>query len=392
MHISRAWRPPSGIRFSKNKLWCIWWNHKCGSGRVEPSSRTGRSVVWSPAPDVHMSKWPRARYWNSNCSRWLFNLCVFVCVNADLCCRALYKVHLPSLNWSWQLSFPAECYDQRHVGVDSHPKRFANSPKAFLIAGRWRTRRATISNTDSHIDSGDPNDSERVLSTPQRLKASKPHRSVRTEEASGMRGETSSRNSSEPGCLCSVCLDWDASQRSVRLSVFSGPHTGRSSPFTLPFCCEIPVNKDYKRNTWRCVGPCWQRDWAFRQNCWLLLWCEQSGPFFPPLKVVSVLHRIHAVNQITNQKIWSQVGFQHVPATQKAEGAGNHQHLILFYPRGRPAGTWCSGSFMVCLSLCTFSVNKRREKSSVKQQYGPRYAKHIVNSWTIWQKWKRTCC
>lgn len=44
------------------------------------------------------------------------------------------------------------------------------------------------------------------------------------------------------------------------------------------------------------------------------------------------------------------------------------------------------------LSLCTFSVNKRREKSSVKQQYGPRYAKHIVNSWTIWQKWKRTCC
>lgn len=77
---------------------------------------------------------------------------------------------------------------------------------------------------------------------------------------------------------------------------------------------------------------------------------------------------------------------------QKAEGAGNHQHLILFYPRGRPAGTWCSGSFMVCLSLCTFSVNKRREKSSVKQQYGPRYAKHIVNSWTIWQKWKRTCC
>lgn len=138
MHISRAWRPPSGIRFSKNKLWCIWWNHKCGSGRVEPSSRTGRSVVWSPAPDVHMSKWPRARYWNSNCSRWLFNLCVFVCVNADLCCRALYKVHLPSLNWSWQLSFPAECYDQRHVGVDSHPKRFANSPKAFLIAGRWK--------------------------------------------------------------------------------------------------------------------------------------------------------------------------------------------------------------------------------------------------------------
>lgn len=90
MHISRAWRPPSGIRFSKNKLWCIWWNHKCGSGRVEPSSRTGRSVVWSPAPDVHMSKWPRARYWNSNCSRWLFNLCVFVCVNADLCCRAHY--------------------------------------------------------------------------------------------------------------------------------------------------------------------------------------------------------------------------------------------------------------------------------------------------------------
>lgn len=253
-------------------------------------------------------------------------------------------------------------------------------------------RRATISNTDSHFDSGDPNDTERVLSTPQRLKASKPHRSVRTEEASGMRGETSSRNSSKPGCLCSVCLDWDASQRSVRLSVFSGPHTGRSSPFTLPFCCEIPVNKDYKRNTWRCVGPCWQRDWAFRQNCWLLLRCEQSGPFFPPLKVVSVLHRIHAVNQITNQKIWSQVGFQHVPATQKAEGAGNHQHLILFYPRGRPAGTWCSGSFMVCLSLCTFSVNKSREKSSVKQQYGPRYAKHIVNSWTIWQKWKRTCC
>lgn len=37
-----------------------------------------------------MSKWPRARYWNSNCSRWLFNLCVFVCVNADLCCRAHY--------------------------------------------------------------------------------------------------------------------------------------------------------------------------------------------------------------------------------------------------------------------------------------------------------------
>lgn len=214
------------------------------------------------------------------------SICVCLCVWM-LTCVVEHYIKSISHHWTGVGSsvFQQSATTRGMSALTRIPNASQTLPRHFWIAGRWRTRRATISNTDSHIDSGDPNDSERVLSTPQRLKASKPHRSVRTEEASGMRGETSSRNSSEPGCLCSVCLDWDASQRSVRLSLFSGPHTGRSSPLTLPFCCEIPVNKDYKRNTWRWatrVGPCWQCDWAFRQNCWLLLWCEQSGPFFPP--------------------------------------------------------------------------------------------------------------
>lgn len=96
MHISRAWRPPSGIRFSKNKLWCIWWNHKRGSGRVEPSSRTGRSVVWSPAPDVEVASGRILKL--ELLPVTVQSVCVFVCVNADLCCRAHY---IKSISHHW---------------------------------------------------------------------------------------------------------------------------------------------------------------------------------------------------------------------------------------------------------------------------------------------------
>ncbi len=68
-------------------LFCVYIYLKslCGSHFPECLSwrvgrpLIGRSAVRSPAPPVHMSKWPRASYWTPNCSRRHSHRCMGVC-------------------------------------------------------------------------------------------------------------------------------------------------------------------------------------------------------------------------------------------------------------------------------------------------------------------------
>ena len=251
-----------------------------------------------------------------------------------------------------------ECYDQRHVSVDSHPKLFVNSPEVF-----WsqvdEARRATVFTTGSHFDSGDLQTTLKGFYRPHKgWKLATP-----TEQNwRSWRWGVKRLQETQASPVAFVVFDWESSQRSVCISIFSGPRTGRSSPFALPsfllFCSEIPVNKYYKQNMWWCethMEPCWQHDWAFRQNCWLL-WQYVSNrdlfffflpPFFFFLKVVSVLR--------LNTRCES-----------------NYQSVNL-EPGSIPACTCCTES-------------RRNRKPPASYFVYVLYAKHIVNSWTTWQK------
>ncbi len=55
-----------------------------------------RSVVWSPAPPVYLSKCPCARYWTPNCSRWLWYWCVCKFLMSGL---TLYREAILLLGW-----------------------------------------------------------------------------------------------------------------------------------------------------------------------------------------------------------------------------------------------------------------------------------------------------